>query len=146
MSRVKKEAVLKGIEHRERVPVPELGKDGYLLIRPLTDAEALEVKRVLFKDRLFQRVAKDDVDLVEVINRDAEAKALALSIALSVDDEKWMPEDVQKLPGGVPERLYEVLSKISGLAPKTPTEEAKDTEAPLETKNKPMDIPAKNVT
>lgn len=115
--RITKEMVLKGPRFREHVPVPELGEDAELVIRPLTDGEFAEIQQIIMADIPFagaDSLDKAELKITEVVEREKKAKYTALAFALSVDGESWTPEDVGNLPPGVPDRLYKRLSEISG--------------------------------
>jgi hypothetical protein len=112
--RFTKALVLEGTKHREHILVPELGEGAYLTIRPLTDIEFIQVQKVILGDISAVNVAKLEATMTDIVEREANGKYFALSIALSVDGEEWTPEDVGNLPPGVPDILYNTLAVISG--------------------------------
>jgi len=126
--RVTKELVLKGVGHRESVPVPEFGEDAALVIRPLTDGEYFEVQRLMIGEATFEggtpEKFMENSKIIDIMGRERDAKYLALSFALSIDDEGWKPEEIAKLPQGVPDRLWSRLATISGF-PRAPKKGAK---------------------
>jgi len=127
--RYTKQLVLEGVVHREEVPVPELGEDAHLIIRPLTDEEFTEVTRKLLEGASMTGFGVAGMELGDVVDREQRGTYHAVSIALSVDGDKWSPEDVGKLPVGVPKRIYEKLSQISGF-PRPPTPAQPEKAAP----------------
>lgn len=112
--RYTKELVLKGTDFRESVGIPELGDGVFLVIRPLTDAQFVEVQKVILGDMTVTTLDKPTENIGSLIDREQTAKYLALSYALSFDGEEWTPEDIGHLPTGVPDKLYERLALISG--------------------------------
>ena len=112
--RFTKKLVLKGIDHREQVGVHELGKGAFLVIRPITDAQFVEVQKVIIGDRTISTLDQAAESIGDLIDREQGGKYLALSFALSFDGEKWTPKDIGQLPSGVPDKLYRRLALISG--------------------------------
>ena len=114
--RFTRELVLKGTDFRESVGVPELGEGAFLVIRPLTDAQFVEVQKAILGDMDMTASVLDlpTGKIGGLIDKEQKAKYLALSFALSFDGEEWAPEDIGKLPTGVPDKLYARLALISG--------------------------------
>lgn len=131
-TRFTKELVLKGTDFRESVGVPELGEGAFLVIRPLTDSQFVEVQKTILGDMTVSTLDRPVEKIGGLIDREQQGKYLALSYALSFDGEEWTPEDIGQLPTGVPDKLYERLALISGFPrppkPELPAEE--EEEAP----------------
>jgi len=109
-----RELVLKGTDFRESVGVPELGEGAFLVIRPLTDSQFVEVQKVILGDMTISTLDRPAEKISGLIDREQRGKYLALSYALSIDSEEWTPEDIGQLPTGVPDKIYERLALISG--------------------------------
>lgn len=127
--RYTRELVLKGTDFREQVGVPELGEGAFLIIRPLTDAQFVEIQKVMLGDMTISSLEKPVEKIGGFIDREQKGKYLALSFALSFDGEEWTPEDVGLLPTGVPDKLYRRLALISGF-PMPPMPESPVAEEP----------------
>jgi len=114
--RVTRERVLKGTGLREQVDIPELGDDEektFFVMRPLTDGEFVRVQKTILGD-VSARSLDQDLKATDIVDREQKGKYLAVSIALSIDNEEWTPEEIGELPAGVPDKLYSRLAEISG--------------------------------
>ena len=123
--RFTRELVLRGVQHRESVGVPELGEGAFLVIRPLTDGEFAEVQRVALVGLSIsdtKHIDKiDESPVSEVVDREQKAKYVAVAYGLNCGEEKWAAEDVARLPVGVPDKIFQRLGEISGfLSPLPP--------------------------
>jgi len=125
--RFTKELVLRGTDFRESVGVPELGEGAFLVIRPITDAQFVEVQKTIIGDRTISSLDQAAESIGGLIDREQSGKYLALSYALSFDGEEWTPKEIGQLPSGVPDKLYRRLALISGFPmppkPAPPVEE-----------------------
>jgi len=115
--RVTRERVLKGTMLREQVDILELGKEEeektFFVMRPLTDGEFVEVQKAILGDVSASSMDRD-MKATDLIDREQKGKYLALTYALSIDNEEWTIEEIGKLPTGVPDKLYSRLAEISG--------------------------------
>lgn len=115
--RVTRERVLKGTGLREQVDILELGKEEeentFFVMRPLTDGEFVEVQKTILGDISASSMDRD-MKATDLIDREQKGKYLALTYALSIDNEEWTLEEIGKLPTGVPDKLYNRLAEISG--------------------------------
>jgi len=115
------EMLLKGVNMRDRVDIPELGEDFYLVVRALTDSEYSEVQRLALTGLKISETRKleglDDSNITDIVDRERNAKYFAVALGLSCDSETWTVEDVAKLPVGVPDRIYKKISELSGFLP-----------------------------
>lgn len=114
--RVTRERVLKGIGFRELVDVPELDEGenkAHFVIRPLTDNEFLEVQKAMLGDMSTETIGTD-LTAADIIEAEKRSRYVALSYALSIDNEKWTPKQIGELPLGIPEKLYARVAEISG--------------------------------
>ena len=125
MKRVRwtRELVLKGTGIREPVDFPAVDKPvnpededqetAFLIIRPLTDGEFVDVQRTILGDISTKSLEKE-MKASDLVEREQQGKYLAVSIALSIDGEEWTPEDIGLLPAGFPDTIYNRLAEISG--------------------------------
>lgn len=128
--RYTRELVVKGTDFRESVEVSELGEGAFLVMRPLTDSQFVEVQRTMLGDLSISALDQPTEKITGFIDREQKGKYLALSYALSLDGDEWTPEDIGHLPTGVPDKLYGRLALISGFPrppASGPTEEKETT-------------------
>lgn len=122
MKVLSKAAILKGVEHVETVEVKSLG--GKVKIRPLSSGEwntiLVESQKGLGEVELnvggFGRTdGVLSIDLSKQTASDFRSKIRAVALALSVGGEEWTEDEVEALPNGAVEELFEHVKTISGI-------------------------------
>jgi len=115
--RITKEHILKGKDFRHTEQI--LG--GEVVMRPLTDGEISSLHAKLITGLSEEYYQSQHLGKPKLSEKDAHQLFLnqmavqyeAVALSLSVEGESWAPEDVGQLPSGVPDKLYEVVERIS---------------------------------
>lgn len=145
-----KKEILGGIDSTSEVYIPSL--DGDVTIRPISSLEWEQVQELESKafgkiktgnlkvDPRANKKAMEsqvmqgmnmDLDLAKMSKAEYDAKALAVSMGLSVKGgETWTKEDVHKLKVATVDEIYDEILVISGI-PQT-ADEAKSIRSELE--------------
>lgn len=137
MDRIRKSDVLKGVGKRDSVKT----SIGDAVVRPLTDAEIDEVEGIayeglsaeaidalpklgkLVKQAKLQGKKIEDLDCSGLIppadmlifrKNEARTCRVVAAYGLSCDGEEFTPEDVGKMPSGVPAKISEAVMKLTG--------------------------------
>ena len=119
------ERLTKGVEATETITI----NDEEVEIRPLTSGElsklqTIEKKGFVMKvgvgakgKRTSVETSNTDVDINagDFTHYQSEALFKAVAYGLSIDGEKIKPEQIQNLPTGVPEQIFQEIVRISNL-------------------------------
>jgi hypothetical protein len=130
MNRLTKEQVLQGTQRRETVEVDLDGVGASIVVRPITEGEAAQVRACALRGlsdkaiSLLPQMASGKTtiegmsaaDLEAAQRNESEGNILAAAFGMSCDGQTWTPEDVRQMPVGVPERIAAVVLRISGMS------------------------------
>ena len=119
------ERLTKGVEATETITIE--GEE--IEIRPLTSGELSELQTIEKKGFVMKVGvgAKGKRTSVETSNTDVDINAgdfthyqnealyKAVAYGLSIDGEKVKPEQVEKLPAGLPEQIFQEIVRISNI-------------------------------
>ena len=137
MGRIPREMVSAGNELRHTVDIPQWGEEASMVVKPITDAQFMEVQREMFGDVTMADKDSEpykDKTMAEIADMEKHVRRMAVAFALSIDGEEWTPEDVSNLPPGAVDELYAEVALISGFptgrrVKPTPLEEEEEPES-----------------
>lgn len=117
-----KQQILQGARLTTVVDLPELASDdfdGKVEVRALTDGEKGEVDEAMVagqvvRGRPGERPTETETSVQKSARGQITARRIAVAYGLSVDGERWRPDDVAKLPPSVVERLHAAVMELTG--------------------------------
>ena len=126
-NKLDKLALLKGVHYRKEIELPELG--GNILIRPLNDAETIEMQSIIMSgvpkeivDKIREEGANpedavsDSAVLVDMFRNTAKANYFVCSVGIVNEDGSPMftKEEVGQFIPGLPAKIADEIRGISG--------------------------------
>lgn len=129
MKRIDKQALLRGANYKKELEIPELG--GNILIRPLNDAETIEMQSIIMSgvpkeivDKIREEgvnpeeAVSDSAVLVDMFRNTAKANYFVCSVGVINEDGSPMftREEVGQFIPGLPAKIADEIRGISGIS------------------------------